>query len=1106
MAILRNPHNAAASSASDSSPAHATNGSSAEAVRASTDGVSSDRTRSTGSLSRQSLHLYVEALEEAWNEHIANVDLPRPDVPQFLPDASAALAQGVDFDQLAAELLCVDFERRLQIESEARIECYQDILPELWNNDFVRTQLAYEQYRLVEATRLVSKPTPNSKRQVAPLLPTKGDVDASVVSQPSNSMNAKRVTDTIETSIDLRSWYARHYEIDTSNWAPLASRSAAKDEEEKRLPLPEVGKNFEGFTIVEHLAPCHDGGVFLAEQPVLADRLVVLKITGDHWHESDRLARLQQTNVMPVYSVHHCGRWQMVCMPFMGRATLQHVLTRLKQNNERAFDRLQRADWIKAIERENSEGRSASESHAPSAVLASARGDSLRDSHERTVLHLFVRLSRGLTHAHERGLLHRDIKPANILITRSGEPLLFDFDLSHELSRPSRSEVGGTLRYMSPEQRMEFAGEPTRVDERSDIYSLGLVMFESLTGRHPFPDFDDSLLTSYVVASESLSASTVSVREHCPSLSLSIDSILCRCLAPQPEDRYASASQLREDLKRHLDHLPLRHAPNRSYRERMRKWAKRHPRLTSMSVVCSFACVLVSMVLAIAWLRGEQIQRYEAQAAWQRFEELADEASAPLVVSWHEAAGVESGFAAADKAFQVFGIPGQRNAEQRQLVAKLSPPMRNRLADLETDLHFLVAAAHRKHAELAPASGQDHYLQALSHNELALAAATSRGDAGLLRQKVEILNRLGREEEAKAIDLSSTQPATSPHRRHPFEEVVAGQYEAALEFLRDRRAKAPHDFTTTFLMGICHYRQQALHDAAEEFTRSIALWPHSHFPYYMRGLVYFDSDPHRAVRDFQQALKRAPASPSIYHNLALAYEASHKLDIADEKLAEARVKLEAVVSTMQRAMSRFQPRPSWHDLRARALEQLGRTSEASLDRKAILTCPAVTAEDWCILASATLEDSAQDDVAQRALNQLNTGLKLFPASYRLTHNKVVVLAEHLEQPETAQTFLDEVIAERPNDIRSRLLRVEVMIMQALGTEALIELSKILELDGTASTQYHVARLLVAINPDSPVHQQQALPLLEAAINRDREWLAAAKQDATLRPLVSLLEP
>src|SRR5262249_6410779 len=108
------------------------------------------------------------------------------------------------------------------------------------------------------------------------------------------------------------------------------------------------------------------------------------------------------------------------------------------------------------------------------------------------VVWLGARLADGLAHAHERGIHHRDLKPANILLTDEGQPMLLDFNLSADSkirANASAAVIGGTLPYMAPEQLDAFVGGNQPVDGRSDIYALGIILFELLTRRHPYQSF-----------------------------------------------------------------------------------------------------------------------------------------------------------------------------------------------------------------------------------------------------------------------------------------------------------------------------------------------------------------------------------------------------------------------------------------------------------------------------------------------------------------------------------------------------------------------------------------------------------------------------------------
>src|SRR5262249_28414294 len=129
--------------------------------------------------------------------------------------------------------------------------------------------------------------------------------------------------------------------------------------------------------------------------------------------------------------------------------------------------------------------------HAGEAIFQStAILDMLQElNYAQAVLWIAARLTEGLAHAHERGILHRDLKPANILLTDQGQPMLLDFGVAQDLklrTTPEDAPVGGTLPYMAPEHLEAMRGGPGVLSAGSDLYSFGVILYELLTRRHPF--------------------------------------------------------------------------------------------------------------------------------------------------------------------------------------------------------------------------------------------------------------------------------------------------------------------------------------------------------------------------------------------------------------------------------------------------------------------------------------------------------------------------------------------------------------------------------------------------------------------------------------------
>src|SRR5262249_30803445 len=155
--------------------------------------------------------------------------------------------------------------------------------------------------------------------------------------------------------------------------------------------------------------------------------------------------------------------------------------------------------------------------------------------------------------AHRRNVLHCDIKPANIVLDGDGNPKLVDFNVAR-LTDLDSSQIGGTLAYMSPEQLDLFnqSVAPPRLDGRSDIYSLGVVLWELVTGSRPFDDTaaqGDWTTTLTVMARQRRAWTRARALEALPTeVPPGVRQVLLRCLQPEPDNRYADAAELAREL------------------------------------------------------------------------------------------------------------------------------------------------------------------------------------------------------------------------------------------------------------------------------------------------------------------------------------------------------------------------------------------------------------------------------------------------------------------------------------------------------------------------------------------------------------------------------
>jgi len=177
----------------------------------------------------------------------------------------------------------------------------------------------------------------------------------------------------------------------------------------------------------------------------------------------------------------------------------------------------------------------------------------------RKKMELFREVCDGMAHAHQRGVMHRDLKPSNILVDERGSPHILDFGYAKAAGTlgPGAAgavsvscEIKGTPTYLSPEQA---EGRPDRVDVRTDIYTLGVVFYQVLTGRFPY---DVSGGLSAILASVR-AAEPIRPRTVCPGFDSDAQTILLKCLEKDPDHRYHSAAELRDEIDRWLKGLPI---------------------------------------------------------------------------------------------------------------------------------------------------------------------------------------------------------------------------------------------------------------------------------------------------------------------------------------------------------------------------------------------------------------------------------------------------------------------------------------------------------------------------------------------------------------------
>jgi eukaryotic-like serine/threonine-protein kinase len=225
-------------------------------------------------------------------------------------------------------------------------------------------------------------------------------------------------------------------------------------------------------------------------------------------------------------------------------------------------------------------------------------------------LRLLIEVARAVQHAHERGVIHRDLKPGNILVDDEGHPKVLDFGIARLRDDAGQGltqdgQVLGTLPYMSTEQLL---GDGSRIDARSDVYSLGVLAYELIAGRLPYPRLNTSTIF------EALDILKLETPPRLATISVAargdLDTVIMKALASEREQRYSSAAEWADDLQRVIDHRPITARPlTRLYRAS--RFIRRH-RLLSAAMASIVLVLVIASVVSLRFALAEQRARAEA--------------------------------------------------------------------------------------------------------------------------------------------------------------------------------------------------------------------------------------------------------------------------------------------------------------------------------------------------------------------------------------------------------------------------------------------------------------------------------------------------------------
>jgi serine/threonine protein kinase/tetratricopeptide (TPR) repeat protein len=669
------------------------------------------------------------------------------------------------------------------------------------------------------------------------------------------------------------------------------------------------------------------GVVYEAEQISLGRR-VALKVlpfaaTMDPRHlqrfhnEARAAACLHHEHIVPVYFVG-CERGvHFYAMQFIDGRTLTAVIHEMRQQAGLAAP-AQAVAEVRATPPLPGRAGTAAETSAQ-AGLSTQRSGRGQDFY-RSVAELGVQAALALEHAHQRGIVHRDIKPGNLLLDERGSVWVTDFGLAQlqhgEGNLTLTGDLVGTLRYMSPEQAM---GKRVVIDQRSDVYSLGVTLYELLALRPAFSGSDRAELLRQVAFED-----PVAPRKLERGIPAELETIVLKAIEKNPADRYPTAQELADDLRRWLEDRPIQ-ARRPSLRQVAVKWARRHRVVVAAAAVC-LAVSLAALAGSVGWALGEQ--RARQRQGEDRVHEALDEA----------APGLRRG----NPWDPSLTAAVQRATAQRDAGA-VGPEMRARVDQLLHDVDMLVRL---ENARLQPAAGSERmgfdyagaeqlYAEAFREHGLDVLApdpqpAVQRIRASAIRLPLVAAlddwafawNQLGkgRESPLRAVaDLADDDPwrrrmrgalrrwdrgemvrlaqAKGASSQPPAHRVLLARAldgvenrSAAEQLLRRARAEQPEEFWFNYQLAftLLHQKSRDLAQVIRFFQAALALRPQSHLVHYNLGAALLArGDPDEAMAECREAIRLKPDFAGAHTSLGVVLVGRGRVDeaIAEHRLA-----------------------------------------------------------------------------------------------------------------------------------------------------------------------------------------------------------------------------
>jgi serine/threonine protein kinase/WD40 repeat protein len=313
-------------------------------------------------------------------------------------------------------------------------------------------------------------------------------------------------------------------------------------------------------------------------------------------NEAMAAACLHHANIVPVFGVG-CERGvHYYAMQFIDGQTLADVIRELRTLAGMA--KLDETSPTDPPEQPNEPKTPTAETHPAADLITTVSTKS--SGYFQTVARLGTQAAEALEHAHQLGVVHRDIKPANLLLDPHGNLWITDFGLARLKSQEGgltvTGDLLGTVRYMSPEQAL---ARRVGVDHRTDIYSLGVTLYELLTLDPAYNGRDREEVLRQITLEEPRLPRTLN-----RAIPTELETIVLKAMAKEPQERYATAQEVADDLRRFREDRPIR-ARRPNLPQRARKWTRRHKPLV-FSLAASLAVLSAGLIAVLAFYADQQ--------------------------------------------------------------------------------------------------------------------------------------------------------------------------------------------------------------------------------------------------------------------------------------------------------------------------------------------------------------------------------------------------------------------------------------------------------------------------------------------------------------------